>query len=129
MAVLCGDLHLSEKAPVARWREKDEWYGAMARALDELSELSRSYASPIICAGDVFDRWKASPALIHFALTNLPVDMHCIPGQHDLPYHSLENMNESAYGVLVKAGKIEHLEGVRQVSYMQPSPDRLYFES
>lgn len=61
---------------------------------------------PVICAGDIFDRWNAVPELINFALEHLPDGMICIPGQHDLPNHREAAMNKSGYGVLAKTGKI-----------------------
>lgn len=61
---------------------------------------------PILCAGDIFDRWNATPELINFALKHLPDGMICVPGQHDLPNHRLDLMHRSGYGVLAQTGKI-----------------------
>lgn len=61
---------------------------------------------PVVCAGDIFDRWNPSPELINFALKHLPEEMICVPGQHDLPNHRMEDMHRSGYGVLVEANKI-----------------------
>ncbi len=35
--------------------------------------------------------------------------MICIPGQHDLPNHSIADMHRSGYGVLAEAGKIRDM--------------------
>jgi len=35
--------------------------------------------------------------------------MHCIPGQHDLPNHSLEDIRRSAYWTLVEANKLMNI--------------------
>lgn len=104
VAVVCGDIHLSANAPVARSGEAD-WYAAMKRPLDQLAELSREHGCPILCAGDVFDHWKSPPELINFALRHLPT-IYAVPGQHDLPNHSLDHIHRSAYQTLVEAGKI-----------------------
>jgi hypothetical protein len=61
---------------------------------------------PVVCAGDIFDKWNASPELINFALEHLPTGMFCVPGQHDLPNHRMEEMHRSGYGVLRNAEKI-----------------------
>jgi hypothetical protein len=66
---------------------------------------------PIICAGDLFDRWNVEPELINFALKHLPDGMICVPGQHDLPNHRLDQVHRSGYGVLVEAGKIRCIAG------------------
>lgn len=104
IAVLCSDLHLQERAPVARSAEPD-WWAAMQRPIDEMKALAKKHKVPVVCAGDVFDHWKAPPQLINWALEHLPV-MYAVPGQHDLPLHSYEDMDKSAYGTLVRFGKI-----------------------
>lgn len=86
----------------------------MAGYLGQLRGLSEGHGTPgnplpVICAGDIFDRYNAGPELINFALAYLP-RMYAIPGQHDLPHHSYEDIRKSAYWTLVEAGKILNLE-------------------
>lgn len=64
---------------------------------------------PVICAGDVFDRWNAPAELINMALLHLP-PLFAVPGQHDLPHHRYEDRKKSAYWTLVEAGKLTNLE-------------------
>jgi len=116
LAVLCSDIHLCHTCPPARSAEPD-WYEAMKRLLDQLEDVKSSYGAPILCSGDVFDRWNSPPELINFAIENLPV-VYAIPGQHDLPYHELSSIRKSAYWTLVEAGKICD---VRSSSFGQPS--------
>lgn len=111
LAILVSDLHLSHKPPKARAAEPD-WYQCMSNQLEALRDMawhwraSNDAALPIICAGDVFDRWNSPPELINFAIDNLPT-MWALPGQHDLPQHRLEAVEKSAYQTLVKAGNIK----------------------
>lgn len=107
VGILCSDIHLSHTPPKARQGERD-WYGAMARPLGELQALSEKYKAPILCAGDVFDTWKVPPELINFALDFLP-NMYAIPGQHDMPLHSMSLIKKSAFWTMVLAGKIKPL--------------------
>ncbi len=108
IALLCADIHLSIKAPI--WRSaEDDWFKAMKRPLDELRELQLTHGCPILCPGDIFDKWNSPPELINFALKHLPDNMYCIPGQHDLPDHNYSEIHRSAYWTLVKAGKIKNL--------------------
>lgn len=122
VAVLVSDIHLSHKPPLARSAEPD-WYAAMARQLRELKELAEGI--PILCAGDVFDKWNSPPELINFAIDELP-HMYCVPGQHDLPHHNLEDIRKTAYATLVKAGVITNIvepvviAGSRIVAYGAP---------
>jgi len=108
IAILCADLHLSHKPPVARSDEPD-WYGSMARQLNQVADLARLHQAPVVCAGDVFDKWNSPPELINFAINHLP-KMFAVPGQHDLPHHNYDEIHKSAYGTLVEAGVIENLE-------------------
>jgi len=102
LAVLCSDLHLRETAPSAR-AEKD-WYEVMENHLNALYRAANNSerSIPIICAGDVFDRWNPSSELVRFAIQKLP-KMLAIPGQHDLRYHDYESRLRGAYGCLVAA--------------------------
>lgn len=113
IAVLCSDIHLSHKPPVARSIESD-WYAAMARTLKQLRDAAPSWV-PIFCAGDVFDKWNSPPELINFALAELP-RMFAIPGQHDLPLHNYADIKKSAFWTLVEAGKIFPIEVGKPVS-------------
>ncbi len=108
IAILCADIHLSIKVPVWRSAEPD-WFAAMQRPLDELTVLQLKYDCPILCAGDIFNKWNSSPELINWALKYLPGNMYCIPGQHDLPDHNYDEIHRSAYWTLVKAGKIQNI--------------------
>lgn len=129
IAIFCSDLHLSEEPPLARSREED-WFDAMRRPLRQLKELQQKYKVPVICAGDIFDRWRSNPAIINFAIEELPV-MYAVPGQHDLPNHSYREIKRSAYWTLVEAGKIINLipshpqvinKGTRNVLTLHPFP-------
>lgn len=104
---MCSDIHLSHNAPAARTDEED-WYVAMARPLRQLRNLAAQHDVPVLIAGDIFDRWNSPARLINFALEELP-DAIAVPGQHDLPNHSLGYIERSAYWTLVKAGRVTHL--------------------
>lgn len=109
IAIAFSDLHLSLTAPACR-AEKD-WLNVQASYLQQLKHAAKKLSVPILFAGDLFDRWNPPPELITFALWHLPNDMICVPGQHDLPNHRLEDMHRSGYGVLVEAKKIRDISG------------------
>lgn len=108
IAILVSDFHLSLTAPVARSVEPN-WLAVQGRHCAWLSELSIKHKCPIICAGDIFHRWNSPPELINWAIQHLP-PMYAIPGQHDLPLHSYEDIRKSAYWTLVEAKVIEDME-------------------
>lgn len=107
-AILASDIHLSQKCPVARSSE-ESWFDAMARPLAELRGLASRYDVPVVYAGDIFDRWNASAEVINFALRHLPPG-YAVPGQHDLPNHSYEEIKRTAYWTLVEAGLLKDLK-------------------
>ena len=109
LAILVSDIHLSQTPPSNR-TQKPAWFTVMKFYLDQLSKLSIENNCPVICAGDLFDRWDPQPELINFAIENLPSWFISVPGQHDLPNNSYDEMHRSAYGTLVKAKRITNLE-------------------
>lgn len=97
-AILTSDLHLTESTPVSR---TDNYWEAQKNKLRFLQDLSgKNGGCPVLCAGDVFDYWKASPWLCAEVYTHLPQTFIGIPGQHDLPMHSLDHYNRSALSLL-----------------------------
>jgi DNA repair exonuclease SbcCD nuclease subunit len=77
----------------------------MARPLHEIQWLKEKYEVPVLCAGDIFDHWRSPPELINFALEHLP-EMYAVPGQHDMPLHSMDDIKKSAFWTLVEAKKV-----------------------
>lgn len=120
LAVCCGDLHISEKPS---WRSPEtDWFGAMARSLDEMNRVAEQYDVPVICAGDVTDRWYASPEVINFASRHLPKRVLCVRGNHDLPNHNHNEIHKSAYQTLVECGRIQDLREPFQINGMVIHP-------
>jgi len=108
VAIAVSDLHITADSPIARSGEPS-WAEVLKRQFDQLKQISFEHSAPIICAGDIFDRWNTPAEGISLALEYMP-RVYAVPGQHDLPYHSLEGIHRTAYGVLMRAGKIENLE-------------------
>jgi DNA repair exonuclease SbcCD nuclease subunit len=97
-AILIADLHLTESTPISR---VDDYLAAQLRKLEFLQDLSnQNDGCPILCAGDLFDKWKSSPWLIAWVFEHFPNPMKSIPGNHELPMHSLENYDKSALHLL-----------------------------
>jgi DNA repair exonuclease SbcCD nuclease subunit len=104
IAILTSDLHVSLKPPRIRCDEPD-WMKAQVRMLQEISEVADRHNCPVLCAGDVFDRWDSPAELINMMIRHAP-NMVCVPGHHDMPFHDPNEMDKSAYQTLVEAGKI-----------------------
>jgi|SRR6185369_5350331 len=113
LAIFVSDMHLRETAPECR---KDDFLEAQTKKLRWLSKLQVQNNCPVLVAGDLFDYWKPSPWLLAYALRELPSGIIAIPGQHDLPAHSLEQIEKSGIQVLADAGKIDLLLGTDEDS-------------
>ena len=107
VAILCSDLHLCERLPSARGESQEAWFGVIGGYLDQINDIADGV--PVVCAGDVFDRWDSSANLINFVISKMP-HMWAVSGQHDAPHHRYEDIRKSAYWTLVEAGKITNLE-------------------
>ncbi len=122
VALLVSDIHLSHRPPISRSTEKN-WYECQAGYLAQLKRLAGDL--PILCGGDYFDKWNSPPELINLAIEYAPV-MFCVPGQHDLPYHSLSDIRKSAYWTMVEAGKIANIRPDKPLELARPYPMRLH---
>lgn len=110
----CADIHLCENAPTFRSEEPD-WLAAQARQLEWLHQMVNKYDVPLVIAGDVFDRAQGSTRLVNFIADHIPNALAC-PGNHDLPYHSLDRIDLSSYGSLLRMGKLEGVRGVKHMN-------------
>lgn len=112
-AILVSDMHLTDSIPVSRI---DNYLLAQRSKLQFLQSLSaQNNNCPILCAGDIFNHWKASPWLCGIAYRHLPRPFIGIPGQHDLPEHSLKQYERSALGLLEAVSDEEEFIILRQM--------------
>lgn len=106
-AILTADLHLSDTAPVSR---TDDYIAAQSNKLSFLQALSiKNNNCPILCAGDIFHQWKASPWLCSWVYYNLPGPMYAVPGNHDLPMHQLKYYDKSALNLIEEIREDLHI--------------------
>ncbi|MFA5152430.1 MAG: metallophosphoesterase [Clostridia bacterium] len=107
-AILCSDIHLREREanPVCRL---DSYWDAQWKKLDFISELQQEYDCPVLCGGDLFDKWKPSPELLSKTMEHLPDDFMSIYGQHDLPQHNFELRHKSGIFTLEMARDLNTL--------------------
>jgi hypothetical protein len=124
-AILCADIHLSPHAP--RCRAEDEWVPAVLKKLEAIRDLQALHGGiPTLCAGDVTDKWFLEKGDQWF-VTRVMQFMKgwiAVPGQHDLPQHSLELYDKSWLATLEEAGCIyvskEHYDYfINNTHYMQ----------
>lgn len=96
-SIIVGDLHITDHQPLCRI---DNFWETQIRKGEWLKSMWAKYGHPpILQVGDVFEKAKASPACISMVLEHYP-PMITIPGNHDLPHHSLSEYPNSALYVL-----------------------------
>ena len=106
VALLLSDVHWSDRTPSARRGERD-WRAAQAHRIGLLYEWwDRTGQPPIFIAGDLFDRWNEPVGFVSYISTVLdrtfpdePI-FYSVAGNHDLPNHSIDRQEESAYHAL-----------------------------
>lgn len=104
-AILVSDIHLRERDanPVCRL---DSYWDAQWKKLDFISDLQKEYNFPVLCGGDLFDKWKPSPDLLRETKVHLPKQFYSVAGQHDLPQHNLELFYKCGMADLFEAGYV-----------------------
>ena len=104
-AILSADWHIRAGTPICR---TDDFWTAQWSKVIEVFKLADRYKIPIIIAGDVGHRpqWPdhlESKFVEIFNAFGCP-HIYCIPGQHDLPNHNLENIDKSAFHLMKIVG-------------------------
>lgn len=103
--IISADLHITNKTPASR---KDDYQAAQDRKLRFICELAKE-SPPWIIAGDLFDQAKPGDWIERHVIemfNEFNVTPILIPGQHDLPGHSLKQIPDSGLGVLKAANVI-----------------------
>jgi len=104
-AVIVADLHLRDSVPDCR---TDAFLEKQAYKLDFIRQACGGILGqpdiPLLIAGDLFHHWRPSPFLLSMAIQSLPKKVYAITGQHDLPYHNLNLIQQSGFYTLMKAG-------------------------
>lgn len=104
-AILTADWHLTLSQPPCRI---DNYQNTLIKKLKFISDLQKQHDCDVLLAGDLFEHWRALPALLNLAILNAPEYISTIPGNHDLPAHSIDRIEESGYGVLENIGLFDH---------------------
>ncbi len=118
IALFCSDLHLTSQVPDCR--DPETWIQDQEGMLNVLIDTVNGYKVPLCIAGDIFHRSKEDPiieSMIIRKLLQLDYPCYTIPGQHDMPGHSYERLNESSYDVLRATRAIHHCPAYEPLKY------------
>jgi DNA repair exonuclease SbcCD nuclease subunit len=101
--IVTADWHLRGSRP--RCRIDDDWEATQFKALNQITKYAYKYKCAVAVVGDVFDTAAVD---VPFSLltkvqewaAGIPGGLYLLAGNHDLPYHKIENINRSAIGIL-----------------------------
>jgi hypothetical protein len=101
--IFTADWHIRPDTPMCR---KDDFIETMKGKIIFVFDLAQKYNCPIVIAGDLGHRpgdknwpnWLLEWFINEVKCRNLTI--YAIPGQHDLPNHSIKRIGESGFGVL-----------------------------
>ena len=102
-ALFCSDLHLKGEKPVARL--DTNWKGAQAAMLWEIVNHANRLNVPLVVVGDLFDHARVATEILNMVISIFKaVDngVWILAGNHDLPAHSFDNVDESSIGVMLQ---------------------------
>lgn len=111
-----GDSHIDDKAPVCR-RDENYLETVFLKLRFIVETALENKVDAIIHAGDLFERSRPDQAqLLEIMIMDVfkplrikGIPFITIPGNHDLPYHNLNNLNRSSLGVLGATGTVQIL--------------------
>ena len=108
MKFICtADWHIRATRP--RCRIDNNWLETQRKALRQVLKISEDKGVPIMVVGDIFHS-NSDTSFECIQLVQQMADklggLYILAGNHDLPYHSSENLDKSAIGVLLNSNNV-----------------------
>lgn len=102
-AIYAADLHNLGERPIARLDEN--WIESQRKILEQIVSIANLRKVPLVLVGDVFDHSRVATEVINMVIAELQkaiCGVYILAGNHDLPGHSFEQVNQSSIGILLK---------------------------
>lgn len=117
--LLTGDWHIRDDVPVCR-TDVDFFATMMQKVRFVVQTAIDRGVTAIIHAGDLFDRGRpVQSQMLEIELMEALKPLHkeaihflAVPGNHDLPYHSMKELERSSFGVMCRSGYVQNLHDV-----------------
>lgn len=106
-AIITADWHIRATRP--RCRIDNDWLETQRKALNQIVEISTKKKAPVMVVGDLFhSNSDTSFECIQMVqqMADKLGELYILAGNHDLPYHSSENLDKSAIGVLLNSNNV-----------------------
>lgn len=102
--IVTADWHIRATRP--RCRIDEDWIQTQQKALDQIIQISNKKRAPVFVVGDLFHS-NSDTSFQCIQIIQQTADelggLYVLAGNHDLPYHSSENIEKSAIGILLKS--------------------------
>lgn len=112
--ILTADWHLRATPP--RCRIDKDWIETQREALNQVFDIANQKGCNIYCVGDIFNsNSDTSFECISIVqelsqkLCSVGLTLGILAGNHDLLYHSSQNLKKSAVGILLESYNIGHI--------------------
>lgn len=102
--IITADFHLRADRP--RCRLDEDWMKSQRKAIESVVEIAIDKECDIYVIGDIFNTPRVSPEVVSMFISSLEgmennnLNIRILAGNHDLPYHSWDNVNQSSFGIL-----------------------------
>lgn len=109
--IITADWHLRASRP--RCRVDEDWYATQRKAVRQVLNIAVAKKCSVAIVGDIFNSnadtsFQCIQIVQDFAQELKKNNLSCyiLAGNHDLPYHSSENIEKSAVGILFNSDNI-----------------------
>lgn len=107
MKFICSsDWHIRPDRP--RCRTDEDWDNTQKLMVRNIVSIANKYNVPLCIVGDLFNKGTVPEYLMIMLIeefSNINKKVHILAGNHDLPYHSMENIENSSIGVFFSLAK------------------------
>jgi DNA repair exonuclease SbcCD nuclease subunit len=108
--ILAADLHIRNDLP--RCRIDENWEETQRLMIQEIVSIANKYKCPLIITGDLFDSPNIPARFIVMLIeefSKIINKVYFLAGNHELPYHSIDNVENSSIGILSELSK-QHMK-------------------
>lgn len=102
-----ADWHLRSDIPRSVKINPERWIDAQLQVLAEINRIAeQKHCQAIVVAGDVFNSYDEGQTLVNRVINEIKgwrIPIYLIGGNHDLPYHSFQNLWGSSLGLLINS--------------------------
>jgi len=107
--IFTADWHIRPDTP--RCRKDEDWLETQESQVDFVVSQVKKHDCSLIIGGDIFHKPQVPDFLKNMLMLSfVGQHVYAIAGNHDCPYHSWDNINDSSFGVLLRGGAVSEPE-------------------